>query len=310
MLFCLLSLCLSQATLANETRQYYLNSQDSSTFCSLLVLPEGSTIKGLIVRDYSRLPKPEDLGNSPYQWSNLALENQLAILYTVSSKVFPELYADPRGPMYIDQLIQAVLHDYPIPRNNIFIGGISASGFRALRYTQYCNAGKSEFDIQIKGCFAVDPPLDIVRFYQSVHWNGDRLKAGMKEEAELMKAYFKNNYALPLEEFAEPYHENSVYSYSSGNCDRPALLLGTAILLIHEPDIEWWLKERNASYFDINSFDITGLVTCLQYLEHQDLELIETSGKGFDRAGNRNCHSWTIVDEEYLINWILARCEE
>jgi hypothetical protein len=52
------------------------------------------------------------------------------------------------------------------------------------------------------------------------------------------------------------------------------------------------------------------LVTCLQYLEHQDIELIETSGKGFDRAGNRHCHSWTIVDEEYLINWILARCEE
>ena len=87
-------------------------------------------------------------------------------------------------------------------------------------------------------------------------------------------------------------------------------LLNTAIIFFHEPDMEWWIKERGATYYDINSFDIAGIYNFLLLHGHKDIELIATTGKGFDRNGLRNCHSWTIVDEDYLINWIIARIKE
>ena len=78
-------------------------------------------------------------------------------------------------------------------------------------------------------------------------------------------------------------------------------------LLFHEPDIDWWLAERGCSYHDINSIDIAGMYNWLLQNGHSDIELITTTNKGFDRNGNRKCHSWSIVDEEYLIDWIIKR---
>jgi hypothetical protein len=81
------------------------------------------------------------------------------------------------------------------------------------------------------------------------------------------------------------------------------------ILLYHEPDIDWWLIQRGASYFDINSYDIAAFVLKLLSLGNNNVTLITTSGKGFDRQGNRNCHSWSSVDEVYLTKWIVKQLD-
>ncbi|HRE58461.1 MAG TPA: hypothetical protein PLW09_11620 [Candidatus Kapabacteria bacterium] len=41
----------------------------------------------------------------------------------------------------LDDIVSEVIEKYGIPKMNIFIGGISASGTRALRYAQYCEQG-------------------------------------------------------------------------------------------------------------------------------------------------------------------------
>ncbi|WP_421754338.1 hypothetical protein [Croceimicrobium sp.] len=295
--------------LAQKTQFFYLDSSDSTKNSALLILPEKPVIKGLLIRDYTHLPSLESLKESPYQWRDLALNSGLAILYTSSTQVFPELYLKDRGLEVLDSLLGKVLATYSIPENALFIGGISASGTRALRYVQYCAAGKSNFDIRMRGAFAVDAPLDMERFYQSVHWNKNKFKAGMLWEANYMQDYYAREMGCSPEECPKRYHSASVHSYRDSSCSQAQLLMGSSVLLIHEPDMDWWSNERGASYFDINSFDLVGLHTCLLNEAHSDLEIICTSGKGFDKEGNRNCHSWTIVDENYLIEWILDRCE-
>lgn len=294
---------------AQKTQFFYLDARDSTKNAALLILPENPRVKGLLIRDYTHLPPLESLNESPYQWRDLALNSGLAILYTSSTQVFPELYLKDRGLEVLDSLLGKVLASYSFPENALIIGGISASGTRALRYVQYCAAGKSAFNIRIRAAFAVDAPLDMERFYQSAHWNKNKFKAGMLWEANLMQEHYAREMGCSPEECPERYRNASVHSYSDSTCSRDQLLLGTSLLLIHEPDMEWWSNERGASYFDINSFDLQGLSTCLINLEHSDFEIISTSGKGFDKEGNRNCHSWTIVDENYLIEWILDRCE-
>lgn len=97
----------------------------------------------------------------------------------------------------------------------------------------------------------------------------------------------------------------SVYSYSDlagGNTNH---YVDLHIRLYHEPDIDWWIEERMEGYYEFNSIDIAGFVIGLRRLGSQRVELITTSGKGIDREGKRKTHSWTIVDEPALMEWVI-----
>ncbi|MGB1004499.1 MAG: hypothetical protein ACPGVC_09725, partial [Salibacteraceae bacterium] len=284
----------------------YRNPLDSSFNCYLTVLPENTSIKGLLIRDFSRLPKLPSDRSYPFKWRDLALENGFLVLYTVSSNYFPELFYDEKPLILLDDMVYEVVKKYNIPSQNIFIGGISASGTRALKYTQFCNQGKSRFGIKISGVFSVDSPLDLERFYFSALKHHKYFKKGMKSEAELVQKVFMERLGNPYEN-KESYTQASVYSASDNDGGNAKQLKKSSVLMFHEPDIDWWSNERGASYFDMNSFDIAGMYVYLLAQNHMDIELITTSGLGFDRNGNRNCHSWTIVDEKYLINWMVTR---
>lgn len=303
----LLLLTLGEITFAQQHEYVYRNPNNKSFNCYLSLLPESKEIKGLIIRDYSSLP---DINKkSRYRWMELALEQGMAIVFTVSSNYFPDLFYDDAGPKILDEILHEVVDKYKIPKEHIFIGGISASGTRALRFAQFCNEGKSKYKHQIQGVFAVDSPLDIERFYNAAKNHKKYYHPYMKEEAELILKAFPEKLNGTPESNLKNYRKASVFSASDTNGANASHYLNTSILLIHEPDIDWWLHERGASYYDFNSYDIAGFVICLKALKHKDIEMISTTGKGFDKNGNRNCHSWTIVDEDYLIKWILERIE-
>jgi hypothetical protein len=292
---------------AQQHKYVYLNPEDSTFKSYLIILPQDQEIKGLVVRDFSKLPdisKP-----SPYKWSTLALKNGLAIAFTVSSNYFPELYYDDSGPAILDNLIHHIYSNYSIPKDNLFIGGISASGTRALRFVQYCVQGKSKYNTKVKGVFSVDPPLDLERFYNSAHQHKENFKDGMLWEAELMEKVFPEKMGGSPQAYPNAYLSYSVFSHSKPKKSKAIDLLRTSLLFIHEPDIDWWITERGASYYDINSYDIAAITNFLRLAGHKDLEHITTTGKGFNRKGERKCHSWTIVDEAYLIKWMLDRLD-
>ena len=303
----LLLLACALCGFCQQTEYVYKNPGDSTFNCSLTILPDSGAVKGLIVRDYSSLPKPQNKRPYPYQWKDLALEQGIAILYTVTSDFFPELYYTDSSLFMLDQLVQEAVEKHGIPRQNIFIGGISASGTRALKYAQFCEMGKSAFGTKVNGVFSVDSPLDFERFYQSAFLHQSNFKAGMRWEAELMTKVFPEKFGGTPQTHLAAYQQHSVYSHTDAGGGNARYLMNTATLFFHEPDIDWWIAERGASYYDINSFDIAGLYTYLKIHEHPDAELITTSGKGVDRNGVRTCHSWTIVDEAYLIEWIVQR---
>lgn len=285
----------------------YKNKHDSTYNCYLKVIPDVAPIKGLIIRDYSSLP--DFTSPSPFKFTDLCAREGLMTLYTVSSNKFPELFISDTAIAVLDAIIAEVVHEYEIPKNNLFMGGISASGTRALRYAQYCEQGKSEYGIKLKGVFSVDSPLDLARFYESVHNHGTNFKEGMLWEAELMKTTFSQVFGGPPTKFEADYRKASVFSHSENQGGNAKYLKKVNIILYHEPDIDWWLKERGSTYFDINSYDIVAFTLRLWSLGNKNVELVTTSGKGFDRNGNKNCHSWTIVDENDLTQWIIRQLE-
>jgi hypothetical protein len=53
--------------------------------------------------------------------------------------------------------------------------------------------------------------------------------------------------------------------------------------------------------------DATALVNILRLLGNTQAELITTGGAGHMPDGSRNPHSWSIVDERALAEWLI-RC--
>ena len=292
---------------AQKSRYVYNNPVDSSYNCFLEILPDSKPYNGLIVRDFSRLP---DLTKkSFYRFGDLALERGFVVLYVMTSNIFPELYFSDEGPNLLDEMIAEVVEKNNIPKQNIFIGGISASGTRALRYAQYCNSGKSKNDVKIAGAFIVDSPLDMDRFYRSSQQILKRnAKNGTLWEANLMVNLLNKEMGGSPDDFQEAYQNASVYSYNLPNGGNAHWLLSTPLIIYHEPDVDWWLAERSSTLYDINSFDIVAFVNSLSLNGSTNITLKTTTGKGFDRAGKRKPHSWSIVDELELITWIENHC--
>jgi hypothetical protein len=52
------------------------------------------------------------------------------------------------------------------------------------------------------------------------------------------------------------------------------------------------------------------LINILRLLGNQDAELITTSGAGHRPDGSHNPHSWSIVDERDLTQWLTDRLRQ
>lgn len=281
----------------------YKNPADSTFSCYLKIFPKTEDIKGLIIRDFTKLP--DTVKKSPYRFTELSAEAGFMTVITNTSKQFPELYTADSTMKLLDDIIHEVIKQHDIPEENIFIGGISASGTRAMRFAQYCAKGKS--DIKIRGVFAVDSPLDLARFYNSSFHHKKNFTDGMLWEANWMLPLFDSLFGGGPDEFYNRYKSASVFTHQDSVGGNAQVLKNTDIILFHEPDIDWWLKERGAGYFDINSFDLAAFTIQLQRLGNENVELITTTEKGYDKQGHRKPHSWSIVDEGYLIEWIIRR---
>jgi hypothetical protein len=287
---------------ALEYEYRYFSKNDSTYNSCILILPNTDSIKGIVIRDFTKLPSESRVSNN--RFAGMCSDSGYITLITDTSDNIPELFISNKVISRLDSIIKRILDEYNIT-DNIFIGGISASGTRALRYAQYCNMGNS--DIEINGVFVVDSPLDLERFYLSAKNHKKYFKKGMLMEAEWMIPYFENIFGGDTYSKRSDYIESSVFSHSEPNGGNALSLKDTPIIIYHEPDIDWWIKNRGAGYYDINSFDLSSFKVLMDNAGNNDIELITTTGKGFNKNGNRQPHSWSIVDEQYLLKWIIKR---
>ena len=64
------------------------------------------------------------------------------------------------------------------------------------------------------------------------------------------------------------------------------------------------MENWNQDVYNSNLIDATALINVLRLLGNNQAELITTSGAGYRRDGSRNPHTWSIVDEEGLAQWL------
>jgi hypothetical protein len=215
----------------------------------------------------------------------------------------------------IDSLTQASFMEiltHVTSRNKIldlpfFVGGFSIGGSCAVKFAEL--AFKNNYKYKPRAVFAIDPPLDFQRFYNSAKRNVRLSKTSSPSQEAI---YFIDR----IEKEMKGTPENSLINfhklspYSLGDTTQTAIknLLTIPIRLYSEPDINWWLSQRGNDYSSMNAFDCAAMINELNRLGNTKASLIVTENKGYRKPDNiRHPHSWSIAEPNELVKWLLDR---
>jgi hypothetical protein len=215
------------------------------------------------------------------------------------------LYAADSVLKELDRLIADVMGRFKIQANRLAIGGFSAGGIGAVRYAEFCVKGTHRTNKPIP-VFAVDSPLDYERWFLAADLHLKRLALAGLDLAEdrSVVVELKKEFGGSPAEACEAYRRQSALSTLVPDGGNARLLKDTPIRLFIEPAIKWRLENWDRDVYSSNVTDATALINVLRLLGNKDAELITTSDQGRRPNGTRNPHSWSIVDETALAQWL------
>jgi hypothetical protein len=228
------------------------------------------------------------------------------VLTIVATPTGGTLYATDESVRALDDLLAALFDGYGIGPVPVAIGGFSAGGTGALRYAQMCARDACRAVSGIAAVFGVDPPLDFERLYRSSRLSLERAasRTNVAEEGMILQMLEESLGGSP-EQARAGYLRSSVVLASEADGGNASLLRSTPIRLYTEADVQWWMDERNLDFHGMNAVDHAALINLLRVAGNDDAELIITTGQGYRPHGQRHPHSWSIVDEAELMEWLI-----
>jgi hypothetical protein len=269
----------------------------TSNNCYRLYKPADSA-RGLVVM----LPY---YGSDANEFSSAALPRLLAKKNVATMVVSASGYLVDDDVVTLKGLIGEVVQHLNIPAGSLVVGGISAGGTGAVRYSEYCISAHCDARSTPVAIFSVDAPLDFESWWNRVELNLRRgnPKSALEESQAILDALRWAMGGSPSQ-VRQTYRSRSPFLASEKDGGNARLLKNVPIRLYTEPDVLWWIENFACDYYTINAMDQAAFVLQLRALGNGKAELITTTGKGFRPPGTRNPHSWTIVDEPGLADWI------
>ena len=158
-----------------------------------------------------------------------------------------EFYLSDENYARLSTVIMHVMDKHKI-EDALYLGGFSIGGFTAVRLAEMA-VEKGDDQIRPAAVFGVDPPLDHLDFVDYCHRELDRECASEeasrigKGEAEWILGYYQENFGS-VEENADTYVRQSCFSSQLADGGNAQFLLDIPILLVHEIDPMWLIKER------------------------------------------------------------------
>ncbi len=105
------------------------------------------------------------------------------------------------------------------------------------------------------------------------------------------------------------FYNNSPYSYFDSTQTAIKPLVKTPIMIISEPDIQWWLNQRGYDYTYMNVTDQAAMINELRRLGNDKAILVTTINQGYRKPDNRkHPHSWKVLQTlKQTISWLQAQ---
>ena len=216
------------------------------------------------------------------------------------------LYADAPVLRRLDALVADARARYAAPGAPVAIGGFSAGGTGAVRFAQRCAAGACGGNPPVVAVFAVDAPLDFTRMWQeaalSVARRSPRTNLG---EARMILAELRRSLGGAPRQAPAAYRRASPLLATAVDGGNARWLRRTPVRVYTDPDVHWWIEQRNLDYLGMNATDLAALVNVLRIGGNARAALITTTGRGVRPNGMRHPHSWSIVAEDDLASWLV-----
>ncbi len=291
--------CTAQKTSTPKMEKIHLDQSDTTKNCYTIIYPPKLPWLGYIfllpgfgesaerVLQQTELPK------------KLALSGILTIIPTFQDGVL-SFGVDSLSQLSFHKILKDVTAKHKLINQKFYVGGYSIGGSCTIKYAENAT-------INPTAIFAIDPPLDFERIYYSAKRDIRLAKDGEpnQENKYIVERLEKEIGGSPATHLLA-YYKFSPYSFTDTTQSAIKKLGKIPLRIYTEPDISWWMKERKADFTSMNSTESSAFINELNRLGNNHAALITTQNKGFRKPDNiRHPHSWSIVDNDELIKWLL-----
>ncbi len=284
---------------------YNFEQNESNELFYIQFIPKGKPKACLVI-----LPGAGELIDNVIQQINLhklAIEKDILVVFPSLNWGTTKFIEEHK---FLDKVFKSVIQQYQIPKNKFIIGGLSGGGMVSLRYAERANENIKNTYVKPKAVFAIDSPLDFSHLYQQSVRDIERdiSEAAVNESRWLIDRYNSEFGGSPNDVPLE-YIKNSIYSQSEKDGGNAKFLLDTPVIIYTEPAIQWQMKNKQRDLYDLNCTDISAMVNLLQIGGNKEAEIVITHNKGIRSDGTRHPHSWSIMDSNNMLKWILRKLE-
>jgi len=301
----LICICTAES-LSQSIEKIVFNNEDADNGYYLAIQPNTEELNGVLVL----LPGFGQAAESIFPESKIQNVAYLHNILTIAVAGGRKLYADDTVIENLNMALEHVKTTYSVDSDEFIIGGFSAGGTIGLRYAEYCIDRSQEAPIQPKGVFTVDSPVDLFDIW-------DYFQREIKKnysDAGVSEAKFVSE--IMIKEIGDPAVEKDNYNKLTpfnSDLDYPGnekFLKNMSVRVYHDVDVVWQLQNRRRSLFDSNALAASEMINRLLLLGNQNAEFMTAKQPGYRSAGFRHPHSWSIVDEVELIQWVKRNLEK
>ncbi len=298
-LFCLLPF--TEACRAQSVKKIVVDESDAASGYYLAVEPATNPLTGVLVLLPGYAQAPESVFPET-KLPNVAYANNLLVVAVAGGA---KLYADSTLTPRLNRVFRDIIKRYHVKPDQFVLGGFSAGGTIALRYTELCYELPNNYPIQPKGVFMVDSPIDLFGLFDYFEREiaKDFSPVGVAE-ARFATRIMTDEHGTP-ESNPAGYKQLTPFHIELRVPGNERFLKDVAVRTYHDIDIAWKLKERRRSGFDANFLASSELINRLMLAGNERAEFIQSDRKGYRSDGTRHPHSWSIVDEVACVQWIM-----
>jgi hypothetical protein len=301
-----------QYTKLNDSLRYGYGKNDFLPYGSrgyTLILPgtTNSTSGMILMLDDNKINLQDSSQKQYICIQSEANAKDFAVLY-ISTGIPVDFYFSESSVFFVDSVLSNVFVKYGLPNKNIFLLGAMVSGYRALKYIEFCKNGKSKFNPDIKGVVLSESSIDLVRqWYECQKQVRDHLSDIAFFEGNFITYLFKSNLKETPVTDIDKYIEASPYSYFDTKMKKSVLFKDLAIRAYTYADLDYWFSAPGQGVYDSNYPDMSGFINEQKLAGNKKSELIVFSGNPADKHKTemrKQSSTWDLVDKKELMNWI------
>lgn len=211
---------------------------------------------------------------------------------------------------FLDTIFKQVVDQHNVSKDNFILCGLSNGGMISLAYGIKAKKESNTYIIP-KGIIGLDPPLDYAHFYKycerEISRNFSPIGVG---EAKWFLDNYNTIYEGSPDDYPQNYIEASTFSYGADGGGNAKYLTDIAIRMNSDLNLDYLLNQRQRDLYDWNGTDVVAFINQLKINGNKNAEVIITHNKGVRFDGTVHPHSWSIIDTNDTIEWILELIKE